>query len=601
MPEAYLYLEDDEDVFRVHLKLDRYFIGRAPENDVRINDPRVGKRHCSINYADGVFSVSARKRAVRVNGRLIAGTQQLEHGSVLDLEGTLITFVQVPDCTPVTLQLGIATGNRPHWFTIVSRPHIFVGTDKGSVAIDDPGMSEQQFEVENFGPGLVFVRSLSKSVPTTLNGEPMESRRRLRDGDRIKAANTEMVACLLEREMPAIDEPLEWRAGRQISTPLLGPAPQVADRTEPEGALDPHGDVRPPGEEPTMDTEELSALALQVDALRSQFAELQITDTDVGEEESEDEQAAQATLLVDHAKLEKYRADLKAAAEAALASRAAPEPTRIPEPQPDAARRKLPRVNPNKAVKARRKQVADPRVKQLMERDTQTDLRVDDFLQAAKEELRRRRGQAPDGSTLDAKQRRKTMVDGQIPAAKPAAPAPQPPPKRPRRRSSDGVRHDAKTMAIPTAMSSSPPAKAAPSQATPYYMPTKEPAPEPEAPAPKAGAAYYLPGQGGGAARPGQSRATRDQKGGTMMDMPVVGGGPLGADDDADHYYIPADQRANEARRRSNADYYEESEDRREEARRRLRREQNRGKPRAQAQHVPNGDLGDAIKDIDFD
>ncbi len=591
MPEAYLYMEDGRDVFRLHLKLDRYYVGSAPENDIRINDPRVGKRHCSISFADGVFSVSARKRAVRVGGRLVTGTTSLTHGAVIDLEGTAITFVLVPECPSVTLQIGVRKpGERP-WFTILARPHIYVGRSPASLCVDDPKLDDRHFEIENFGPDLIFVKGLTKKSVTTLNGEPLNARRRLRDGDHLRAGASEFHVRILERELPALDEALEWRALRQVSSPDVPSRTSKVDSTAggtPEGrATSPESQV-----EPTMDSEELKALAAQVEALRTPG------------EDVDHEQAAVATLLVSHEQLTRHRANAKAAAKAKSQTKAHAKGKGRPGSKPKAKAKnsaaKRPRVNPNKAVKTRRPP-PDSSHRQAMEELTQTDLPVapprSPAAQGSKTSRRPPRETVPDTPAVVAPKDRAARKGGKASQSdRRAAP-------RKRRPGAASDESTARTTGIPV-QNADPggPADAAVRSSVPYYLPRTEQELEPEAsPAPigddaKPGQAYYLPGQGGAGRRRG---AVAEGQAGTMTDVPLVGGGVV-TDEDDDAYYLPTEEGADEVRRRSRTDYYEESEDARAAARRRLRREQGQPKPRTDARSVPRRDRDGRPKDIDF-
>lgn len=584
MPEAYLYLEDGPDVFRVHLHLNRYLIGSGPENDVRIRDPRVGKRHCAISYANGVFSVSARKRAVRVNGRLVAGTQRLDHGTQLDLEGNLITFVQVPRFSTVALQLGLKTGNAPPWFMVLSRPHIQLGSAACDVRIDDDTLAPVQTEIENYGPNLIFIRATSDDHRTTLNEQPLTARRRLRDGDRLRAGRTECVVRLLNRSLPRIDEPLEWRPSRgPISPPQAEEHASFDDDYRRASPASNTGSVT----ETTMDPEEVADLAGKV-------AEIDMRPYLTGDQArpltqlepltatlEPDEQAALSTMLVNADELDKVRAEL-------ARDRAAKQS--VHSPPADG--------------------VGDETLHDLA---TQTNIPISAIL---------RRAPKDPAKADESQQGRQRALTEPAPLAFPKSnipPPPRPPSRPARRRPSSGAGvvdpGAAKTMAIPVQDIPKPrkparevepePELATPNRGRPveqpYYLAntdrprdSKDPDGVPDTVKPASGA-YYLPGRGPETAAP---KKARDDKGGTLTDIPAVG---VGDDEDHGVYYLPEDQRAHEVRRKSGADYYEVAEEKREAARASLRQELGRSKSRSDAASVPNHLLENAPIDRDFD
>ncbi len=210
MPEAYLLLEEADQVWRVHLTHARMRLGRAADCDVVIRDARVAAQHALLYFNGAEFAISRAGAApVYVDGVAIVGSQPLRNGDVVDVAGIHLTYVQVGARSDTLLQLGIRTDGAAHWFALLDRPVLRIGQAGADLLVPDPRLGAPHLTVENFGAGNVFVVPQGPEHPLALSGRPVAHRVRLRDGDQLRAGATHFVVRLFERRaLPGLDAAL---------------------------------------------------------------------------------------------------------------------------------------------------------------------------------------------------------------------------------------------------------------------------------------------------------------------------------------------------------------------------------------------------------
>ena len=95
VPEAYLIVIADDSGRQVH-RVDRMpaVIGRAPDSDVLITDPRVSRRHAQLSWCDGAFAVEdlGSTNGTWLNGAPVSGAAQLADGDSLSFAGVRADF-----------------------------------------------------------------------------------------------------------------------------------------------------------------------------------------------------------------------------------------------------------------------------------------------------------------------------------------------------------------------------------------------------------------------------------------------------------------------------------------------------------------------------
>lgn len=101
------------DVFDRELKKVETQIGKGPRNDIVIADPAVSTSHAVIRLENGGYTITdiGSRNGTSVNGKRIVSTQKLNHGDVVGMGVTKLTFrladysetgiIQMPDITAV--------------------------------------------------------------------------------------------------------------------------------------------------------------------------------------------------------------------------------------------------------------------------------------------------------------------------------------------------------------------------------------------------------------------------------------------------------------------------------------------------------------------
>lgn len=195
-PEAYLYLEDGDRIFRVSLNHSRMLIGSGKDNDVVIRDPLVAPRHAALTWNGRIFEVTTIAQThdpVVVNGQPVAVTRRLVSGDVVQVARTKMRFVRVPRIADSVLQLCVMGSCEYPWFALWDRPLVRVGHTRGDMLINDEFLADPHFSFENLCVGALYIVNHDEHRGTTVNGQPVLGRRRVFDGDVVKAGVTKIV------------------------------------------------------------------------------------------------------------------------------------------------------------------------------------------------------------------------------------------------------------------------------------------------------------------------------------------------------------------------------------------------------------------------
>ena len=150
-------------------------VGSREPCGVVIDDAAVGPIHGAIEREQNGCRLRrlSRVRPVTINNRPIE-EQRLSHGDRIGLgtwEGRFVSAV------PVASRLLRLVVTRLDDEIRVELPIAgsitVIGRLEGDVLVDDPGVSSRHLEIENFGPGLRFVRDLGSTNGTDLDGKPL--------------------------------------------------------------------------------------------------------------------------------------------------------------------------------------------------------------------------------------------------------------------------------------------------------------------------------------------------------------------------------------------------------------------------------------------
>ncbi len=192
-PQAFLYLEDGQDIFRVHLDRPRMLLGRGEDNDITIRDDSVDEYHAVIYWASGhyILSVVSKNQGV-VNGKVIEGPRRLYNGDVIDLGGNVMTFIKMPRVSDTVVQLGIWGPSEVPWFALINRPIVTLGHKDGDIRLPDEFVGSPHCVIENFCAGALYLVNRDRERGTKINGTRILQRKRLHDGDVLTLGATQV-------------------------------------------------------------------------------------------------------------------------------------------------------------------------------------------------------------------------------------------------------------------------------------------------------------------------------------------------------------------------------------------------------------------------
>lgn len=187
--DAFLFFEDAEgDLHRVDVPDHPMTIGRREFCGFALDEASVGPIHAAIERGPSGCRLRrlSRVRSVTVNGAQ-ATSATLETGDAITLGEARLLYVEAPEVAPELLRLTLTRGDDETRIDLaVAGSVTSLGRMEGDVLVDDDSVSSRHLEIENFGPGLRWVRDLGSTNGSELNGEPLgESRRPLAEGDLI--------------------------------------------------------------------------------------------------------------------------------------------------------------------------------------------------------------------------------------------------------------------------------------------------------------------------------------------------------------------------------------------------------------------------------
>lgn len=210
MPNACLFLEDGERIFRVHMSAPRLTVGRSEKNDIVIKSHEVEAEHAEIAYLAPHFVLSTSASIPpSVNGKLLEGPRRLYNGDVVNIAGHTMTFVKIPATSDTVIQLALWGAGEEPYFLLLSRPEFTLGYGKADIRIADEFLGSPHCIIENFCAGVQFIVPIDKERGVMIAGSRIQRRTRLHDGDVITLGSTEMAVRLHpRRSLPSPTESL---------------------------------------------------------------------------------------------------------------------------------------------------------------------------------------------------------------------------------------------------------------------------------------------------------------------------------------------------------------------------------------------------------
>ena len=190
---AFLFLQAKRRVYRCQFTKDLTHIGSHSDNDIVIRDPSVQSEHARISKANGVYTLRPISGAeLRVNGEDVDTAYELENGDWLEVGDVSILFAREFAESPVTIHLLIRRPGEPPMGFWTSKSTIVIGREKGDVIIDDPLLSKVNTIIENFCIGGWFVLDARSERGTAVNGQSIDARHSLRDGEVVSLGGLEI-------------------------------------------------------------------------------------------------------------------------------------------------------------------------------------------------------------------------------------------------------------------------------------------------------------------------------------------------------------------------------------------------------------------------
>jgi pSer/pThr/pTyr-binding forkhead associated (FHA) protein len=232
MPTAYLFLEDGDRIYRVHLEGPKLRLGRSEKNDVVVKSEQVEAEHAEIAFHAPHFVLSSSASLPpSVNGKILEGPRRLYNGDVLNMAGHMMTFVKRPVVSDTVVQLAIwGAGDEPY-FLLLNRPEFTLGHGESDIRIADEFLGSPHCAIENFCAGVQYVVPIDEERGVLIGGRKIQRRTLLADGDVLTLGSTEVAVRLHPRcslPSPADPIPLDGVARARIADELRGegePAP----------------------------------------------------------------------------------------------------------------------------------------------------------------------------------------------------------------------------------------------------------------------------------------------------------------------------------------------------------------------------------------
>ena len=190
---AFLFMEDGQRVYRCQLTKDLTIIGQSDDNDIVIRDQSVESHHARITCANDVFTLRAIDDSeVHVDGQSLDSRLELENGHLIEIGDAQILFAREHSIAPTPVHLVVRqSGLAPMGFWS-HRSTIVIGREKGDIILGDSLLSKVNTIIENFCPAGQYVIDARSERGTVLNGEVIQARRKLKDGDILVVGSTEI-------------------------------------------------------------------------------------------------------------------------------------------------------------------------------------------------------------------------------------------------------------------------------------------------------------------------------------------------------------------------------------------------------------------------
>jgi pSer/pThr/pTyr-binding forkhead associated (FHA) protein len=227
---AFLFLESDGRVYRCQLTKAMTLIGSAPENDIVIHDESVHARHAQVSCANNSYTLRPLECTdLKVDGEDVEGRWELANGQQLHIGELVVLFGREQKESSAAIHLLIRRPNEPPMGFWTTKSTLLIGREKGDLILDDPQLSRVHTVIENFCEQGQFLLDARSESGTSLNGELINSRRRLKDGDLLQLGAVEIEFRSQPFESPSGKDAAqlldEFRRNRAHERPLSPKSP----------------------------------------------------------------------------------------------------------------------------------------------------------------------------------------------------------------------------------------------------------------------------------------------------------------------------------------------------------------------------------------
>ncbi|MCB9735664.1 MAG: FHA domain-containing protein [Deltaproteobacteria bacterium] len=181
-----IWTDDQGDLQRTEVPVDALTIGRWSGCGVVLPHKDVGAVHVAVErtHVGARLRSLSRVKQAKVGGAVVS-ERELENGDQIGLGDQRLTYVEAPPIARSMMRLTMSrAANEIQVDLPVAGSITVLGRMEGDILVDDDSVSSRHLEIENFGPGLTWVRDLGSTNGSELNGEPLRGKRvPLREGD----------------------------------------------------------------------------------------------------------------------------------------------------------------------------------------------------------------------------------------------------------------------------------------------------------------------------------------------------------------------------------------------------------------------------------
>jgi pSer/pThr/pTyr-binding forkhead associated (FHA) protein len=251
---AYLFIEDEGRVLRLPLDGSDVRIGRDQGNDIWIDNQQVRPQTCLVYARDGDHHLKVFDGAkVQLNGQPVRGLHRLYSGDRIGVGDRELIYARDDVPPEVALGLTVMIDGDVAYGLVFRRTRVRLGRQDADLVLSDPSVSNRHVVLECYSEHSLYACDLGSEAGTWVNGERVDERRRLHDGDtlqlgrvnlRLHLLPVEAHGLLLAAPLPdqplvpiAAPKPMDRAPGQRHDPGAFSPARRQADARPMSGGL----------------------------------------------------------------------------------------------------------------------------------------------------------------------------------------------------------------------------------------------------------------------------------------------------------------------------------------------------------------------------